>query len=264
MALLTAVKQWFKPAAVVEPQATQWLIDTYLWALEQFDSDFFQHHTVLVLPNERFFPGRADHSDAMANLILDHVKRYAGTTHWPLVAVSSLQCQPVESLRLAIEPPLRRPAAESMPPGAETALIPIPYLVDQLTRPEGMIATFAHVIGHYLAQMGREPPPGGEASWGYATELLAIYMGFGVMFANSAFTHRGGCGSCYNPNAVRQANLSELESLYALALFAALKRLPPRQITPHLKRHLRSHFRRFMAQIERHSCWPKLERALQR
>ncbi len=43
------------------------------------------------------------------------------------------------------------------------------------------------------------------------------------MFANSAFTFRGSCGSCYNPNATRDTYLSEQEATYALAIFAVLK-----------------------------------------
>jgi hypothetical protein len=63
------------------------------------------------------------------------------------------------------------------------------------------------------------------------------------MFANSAFTFRGGCGSCYNPSANRQAYLTELEATYALAIFTVLKEVPNSAVTKHLKKHLRGFFK---------------------
>ena len=79
--------------------------------------------------------------------------------------------------------------------------------------------------------------------------MLAVYLGFGLMFANSAFTFRGGCGSCYNPNANRDAYLSEQEATYALAIFCVLKEIPNSMVTGHLKSHLRGFFKRAVKEI---------------
>jgi hypothetical protein len=78
---------------------------------------------------------------------------------------------------------------------------------------------------------------------------LATYTGFGIMFANSAFTFRGGCGSCYNPEANRDAYLSEREATYALAIFTVLKGIPLSAVTKHLKGHLRGVFRKAIKEI---------------
>jgi hypothetical protein len=81
------------------------------------------------------------------------------------------------------------------------------------------------------------------------TELLAVYLGFGLMFANSAFTFRGGCGSCYNPAANRDAYLSEQEATYALAIFAVLKDISNSTVTGHLKSHLRGFYKKAVKEI---------------
>ena len=69
------------------------------------------------------------------------------------------------------------------------------------------------------------------------------------MFANSAFTFRGGCGSCYNPNAKRDAYLTEFQSVYALAIFSVLKSIPNATVTAHLKGHLKGFYRKAVKEI---------------
>ena len=56
-------------------------------SLQQFDHEFFRQHIRLVLPNNAFFPGRADSEQAMAELIFTQVARYAGVAHWPVEVV---------------------------------------------------------------------------------------------------------------------------------------------------------------------------------
>ena len=78
-----------------------------------------------------------------------------------------------------------------------------------------------------------------------------MFMGFGVMLANSAYTFRGSCARCYNPRANRQASLSEAESVYALALFAHRKQIPRGDVFKHLKPYLKTSYKVAVRQIER-------------
>ena len=94
-------------------------------------------------------------------------------------------------------------------------------------------------------------PPGGATYFNASTEIVAIFMGFGVMMANSAYTFRGGCGSCYNAQANRQATLSEENVIFALALFCRLKGIKTADATRHLKGYLRTNFKQALKQIER-------------
>jgi hypothetical protein len=239
----------FANKPLLEEPATQWLLHGFAWALKNFDAELFYRDTVLVLPSNQYFPGRADSIQGMAELIFERVKRYAGVTHWPTRLVEQSSCPLIEPQRVEIKGALRGPEGKVDESVADAHRLLIPFNAQQLNNPEGMIASFAHVLAHYLAQMAQEPPPGGVEYWPHITELLAIYLGFGLMFANSAFTFRGGCGSCYNPHAKRDAYLSEYEATYALAIFALLKEIPNSALTPHLKKHLRGFYKRSVKQI---------------
>ncbi|MET0117000.1 MAG: hypothetical protein ABW090_06225 [Sedimenticola sp.] len=239
----------FNKSPLLEAEASQWLFDAFAWSLDNFQAEFFYHQTQLVLPNNDFFPGRVDSVHGMASLIFERVKEYAGVSHWPTLLADQGQCALIEPPRVQIKGALRGPQGIADETVDEAHRLLIPYNPQQINNPEGMIATYAHILAHHLAQMAKEPPPGGAEYWPHATELLAIYLGFGVMFANSAFTFRGGCGSCYNPNANRDAYLSEIESTYALAIFSVLKGIPGSTVTGHLKKHLRGIYKKATREI---------------
>lgn len=234
----------FRRRPPLEAESEAWLLEAFDWCLRNFQPAHFFEHTRLVLPSNDFFPGRADSVEGMARLILEHVKAYAGMAHWPTELADQRVCAPLGRLHDPLPRPLRS-AEPTVEPGQGQPLL-VPCNPEQINRPEAMIASFAHVLAHYLGQTAAEPPPGGVEYWPHATELLAVYLGFGLMFANSAFTFRGGCGSCYNPRANRDAYLSEREATGALALFAALKGMPARKVGRHLKPHLRGPFSRMV------------------
>jgi len=70
------------------------------------------------------------------------------------------------------------------------------------------------------------------------------------LLANSAYTFCGGCGSCYNAMANRQPALTELDSVFTLALFCRLKGIKTKAATQHLKKHLKSSYKQAVKQID--------------
>ncbi|OOZ40442.1 hypothetical protein BOW53_07660 [Solemya pervernicosa gill symbiont] len=239
----------FNKEPILDELRVAWLFDTYGWALRNFDGELFQNETILVTPSNEHFPGRVDSVHGMAELIFEQVKAFAGVKHWPTRLVDQYQCSTVEPPQLVIEGALRGPAGVTPTGISEEQYLTVLYDPNQINNPEGMIATYAHIIAHYLASMSPEPPPGGEDFWAQATEVLAVFMGFGLMFANSAYNFRGGCGSCYNANAQRSAHLSQDEVTYALAIFAELKQLSAKTVLSHLKKPLRSVFKRASREV---------------
>lgn len=240
----------FNKSPVLEDVSSQWLFDAFAWALNNFDADYFYNETILVLPNNTFFPGSAESPETMANLIFDRVKVYTGISHWPTRLVEDGGVASSEAPAIEIKGALRGAGGIANDSVDDAQCLPILFFPQQLSNPEGMISSFAHIIAHHMGQMADEPPPGGDEYWPHVTELLAIYAGFGVMFANSAFTFRGGCGSCYNPAANRDAYLSEREATYALAIFSVLKGIPSTDVTRHMKAHLRSVFKKSVKEIK--------------
>jgi len=201
----------------------------------------------------------------MANLIFDQVKRYAGMAHWPtrLINLEQSKGEVPSNLPIVIDGALRGKNAnmqeQSMtlqavnsPSALFVGNYPQPkssinfsYHPQQLKSPEGIIAHFAHGLSHHLAATAKVPPPGGADYRPMAGELTGIFMGFGIMFANSAVIARaGGCGGCGGAQSpVRQVFLSEQEATYALAVFCHLKSIDGSNATKHLKKHLRRFFK---------------------
>ena len=243
------VFRFFEKQPVIDPASSEWIFEAFGWALQNFDADLFYSDTVLVRPTNEYFPGTVNSVQGMAEIIFDRVKVYAGISHWPTLVQDQRVCQLIESQQIQIQGALRGPSGVADESIEDSLRLVIPYNPQQINNPEGMIATYAHILSYHMGRMAKEPPPGGIDSWPQATELLAIFLGFGLMFANSAYNFRGGCSSCYNPYAQRDAYLSEAEATYALALFSQLKGIPNSQVTPHLKSHLRGVYRKSVKEI---------------
>ncbi len=239
----------FNNKAPLDASSSQWLFDAFAWSLDNFDAKLFHNDTLLVLPTNQFFPGRVDSVHGMASLIFDRVKGYAGISHWPTRLADQSSCSLLNPQKVRVIGALRGPDCIGDDSVPDEQRLLIPYNPQQINNPEGMIATFAHTLAHYMGQTAKTPPPGGVEYWPHVTELLAVYLGFGIMFANSAFTFRGGCGSCYNPAANRDAYLSEQEATYALAIFAVLKDISNSTVTGHLKSHLRGFYKKAVKEI---------------
>lgn len=240
----------FQNKPLLDEITVQWLFDTYAWALRQFDPQVFRDESMLVLPNDQFFPGRVDSVEGMANLIFDKVKKYAGVSHWPTQLVDGRQCGTQPQARLVIAGALRG-SKGMMPAEVEDAQrLQVPYDPALVNNPEAMIASLSHQLAHYLASLAEEPPPGGEQNWAQATEVLAVFLGFGLMFANSAFNVRiSRCGSCGAPPADRESFLSQHDIAYALAIFCVLKGIPNRAVLPHLKGSLRGFYKKAVTEV---------------
>ncbi len=92
-------------------------------------------------------------------------------------------------------------------------------------------------------------PPGGKEVLPQTIDLVACFMGFGIIFSNTAYQFKGGCGSCNNQNLNRQSALPELETVYGLALFCVIKCIEIQQVKKELKSHLYKPFRQAHKEI---------------
>jgi len=220
---------FLKPPQLLDEITVQWMFDSFAWALRNFDARLFVDQTILVTPSNEHFPGRESSAEGMARLVFERVRLYAGMRHWPCRLVDEAA---VEGLPLALPGDgLTRSMAETEAAPLDAAqALPVIYRPDQLRDPEVMIAHFAHTLAHYLGATAGEPPPGGEENWPHVTELLAVFMGFGVAMADSAHTAKiRSCGSCSGPAVERENYLSQFDVTYALAIFCNLKDIPTRE-----------------------------------
>lgn len=258
----------FKPKPLVDENTADFIFTTVAWALQNFDHDEFFNRTRLVAPTNDFFPGLVTSVDEKAQNIFHHTLRYTGLCHWPFQLKSLIErdmgsechIQPVPQEALALIHRNSFPERSSED-GADAYGMEVPvvmteqplfvfYNPQQTLKPEDMSASFAHVIAQHLIIQSTLPPPGGMQFFAEASEVLASMMGFGILLSNSAYTFRGGCGSCYNAMANRQPALTELDSVFTLALFCRLKGIANKEAIRYLKKHLHSSYKQALKQID--------------
>lgn len=233
----------FKPRQIIETSSSDWILDCFAWAIENFSFTVFTQESQLILPDNQFYPGNVSSVHQMAQSIFAHTKTYAGLQHWPMRLVAG-QVQPNSALvRLTFDGEIRGEHAKLLSHSADLSPIEVSYNPNQVNQPQDLIAAFGQSFASILIAQQGVLPPGGKEFMPQAVDLLTCFMGFGVMLSNTAYQFKGGCGSCYNPHANRQAALPEQETLYCLALFSVLKSIPAKTVAVQLKSHLRSNFK---------------------
>jgi hypothetical protein len=229
----------------------QWQFDTFEWLLRQAGGLERLGRTPLVLPNDEFFPDKGLRGAQGVRVLFDRVRGHAGMSDWPC----RLEAQePDPELRVGdhvrVEHSHQAPAGTFSRHGSRHSAPVITYDPQTAGDPMALVATFAHELAHYLCSRFSTPPPGGEAMLEPATDLAAVYLGFGVFLANSAFRFQqfSGHGS-QGWRAQRLGYLGQSEILYSLAIFCALRGVQPNLMAPHLDRHLYSVLKRAFREV---------------
>lgn len=236
-----------KTQPLIDEGTEAWILDTFLWAYQEFDGDVLLKDMRFILPNGEFFPEQVSSIEQMATYVFNQVRNYAGMQAWPLVLVGPNQVCEQQFPRLEFASVKRGESAKLL---ASSGSLQISFNPNQINQPQDLIASFAQSLSYINVLQSGSLPPGGKDLLPQAVDLLSCFMGFGVMMANTAYQFRGGCGSCYNPYANRSATLAEPELVYILALLLRAKNLPLSHISTHLKPHLRSMLKRANKQLE--------------
>ena len=199
-----------RPKSFLDSARREWQFDAFAWLLRNCGGYPKFLETTLVLPTGEHFPDRGMSGHASVAALFRCVRDHAGMADWPC----------------AVEP--ASPAPRTTPPPANR--IPVFTYNPDTLEPKALIATFAHGLARYLVETFEEPAPGGAPLHQPAIELSAVFMGFGLFMANSAF-------------ADARYELSEGEFVHALAMFCLLRRLDPEVVGQHLNPHLRKYLR---------------------
>ncbi len=225
--------------------------ETYAWALKHFNRQHFFESSQLITPSKTHFPDQADDHIALAEKILARVKSYAGMDNWPTqLIVRYDEEQPLlPAPHISITHQLRDNSSAIVVEGQGDSL-PVYYHPAQTPEPNTLIATMARSLASPLVYLAPELPPGGKENIGPATDLVAIFMGFGLFMSNTAFNYSiGSCGSCKPRGVQMLGDLTEEQMTYATALFCALKGIPKQEVLPHLKSTLRPFFKRALKEV---------------
>jgi len=244
----------FKTPHVIQADTADNIFESFHWVIDNFDASTFINHTRLVLPNSTFFPDKTNNEFDMAKSICQRILEHSGLTHWPfkMVPQDQFQQNPPPLLDLDCSTRPYSPAAETTTEIAADNSEPLllTYSSAMMKKPMDLVASMSNLVAqHYLLQ-SRQTPPAGQESFNETAEIISIFMGFGILVANSAYTFRGSCASCYDARANRSAALSENEAVFALALFTLLKEIPASRATTELKPYLRGTFKKAIKQIK--------------
>jgi len=248
------VLNFFKTPQVIQASTADSIFESFHWIIDNFDASTFIHHTPLILPNSTFFPDKATNESDMAHALCRRILEHSGLSHWPFKVVPQHQFQATPPPFLALDCS-SRPYALAAETAKEMAVsnsepLLLSYSSAMMKKPMDLVASMSNLIAqHYLLQ-SQKIPPAGQESFNETAEIISIFMGFGVLVANTAYTFRGSCARCYDPRANRSAALSEHEAVFALALFTLLKDIPASRASGALKPYLRSTFKKAIKQIK--------------
>lgn len=225
-------------------ELTEWQFGCFEWLLRHTGGlDAFRRRRMAV-PTSACFPTHGLRGHALAAALFDQVRTHAGMAQWPCVLV----CQQDDPDPL-VAPTLLVRGSPSSPAGTFSVNgegeVRITYHPRQLQDPASLVATFAHELAHYRTAGFPEPPPGGWEVWEPATDLTAVFLGFGVFLANTRFRFsQFSDGQTMGWQWRQQGYLSEPEILHMHAIFSHLLGLEQEATRAHLKPALRGIFRR--------------------
>ncbi|MES4793121.1 MAG: hypothetical protein C4321_09200 [Chloroflexota bacterium] len=199
----------------------EWLFATTRWLLESFGHDPAFHRR-LVTPTEEDFPITATGGHELAVQVFGMVQRHAGLSSWPCRLESQGDVDTSEWLRDIGQGHLEQKGAAGTFSRREEVVIT--YSERQLGDLDGLIATFAHELSHYLLFSAPTPPPGGPKALEPATDVGAVFLGFGIFLANTAFRFdQFNTATGYGWSASRLGYLGDQALAYTLAIFLSLR-----------------------------------------
>lgn len=256
---------WFGPRPLIEEDEFEWQLATFKWLLERFGGPDLIVEAESFIPDERLFPVSSPTRPGRASEYFDHVRRLAGMEDWPCRLEAGDEDTPqqiapgIAMVRETPGQPLGTFSVETIGDKAECVIRYHPALVDD---PAALIATFAHELSHYLIHDRAEAPPGGWELDELATDLTAVYLGFGIFLANNAKQFEG--FSSFDQmgwQSRRSGYLSEAALVTALAIRERLGGRDPLQSAgPHLKTYLQTDLKKADAWLRKY-C-PDVEAAL--
>ncbi len=234
----------FGPRLPIDRDELDFQLATFKWLTGQFGA---VGETMLVLPTPEFFPLSGARGEAGVRELFDHVRAAAGMSDWPCELRAGKRDIPTEAGNAHL---LRHEGAPApcgtfrVAEGVGGRHGVITYNPGMEHDQGGLVATFAHELGHYLMATAAGTPPGGWDLHELHTDLAAVYLGFGIFLANSArnFSQYQSAGEI-GWSSRTQGYLSEGALVTATAIFQRLAGRDPMAAAPHLKDYLRKDLR---------------------
>jgi hypothetical protein len=227
----------FKRKPFLDPETADWHIENFEWLVEGFAKSKSLTQSQLVLPKPGFFPNDGETGHALAERIFEQVKQYA-LIEWPVRLVQR------EAIRKASRSMFDVNTGRSILGTFQPSLDNVPeisYAANLVDEPISLIATLAHELGHLVVHSTAKEPICEPDEEEFLTDLAAVYLGFGIFLANSAFETeqwRDDAMGTQGWRTNRQGYLPESDLVFATALFVLVKGLDPKEARTSLKPRL--------------------------
>jgi hypothetical protein len=235
----------FRSRLPVDEDELEFLLATFKWLEATFGP---ASQAPLVVPTPQYFPSVAKRGWAPAGELFEDVRRAADMADWECLLESGEGDLPTDAGNEHLirheggSAPCGTFRVEEGPDGNRAV---ISYNPDMEKDQTGLVATFAHELGHYLLATVPDPGPGGWDLLELHTDVTAVYLGFGIFMANSARTFEAFQGTTYAGWRSRlQGYLSEGALVTSTIIFQRLAGRDPDEAAPYLEDHLRADLRR--------------------
>jgi hypothetical protein len=223
----------FWSSNLVPDETADWISETFGWFIATLDPTVFFDETPLILPTRDFFDAPGGNSHATAESVFAQVAKHMGMADWPCRLIRQADDPDTHvGIALMVKDAPGGPGGTYREGGGE---IEITYNPGLMSSPVAFINMLSHELSHYLLSPHVEDIPGGEELHELATDLAAIYAGFGVIQLEGGMIAEGYQGAF--EMGWRIGNVGYLSSegrAYALALFLAVKDLDIGLAAPHL------------------------------
>jgi hypothetical protein len=221
-----------------DQETVDWIFEASRWWLQSFGGFAqFENQSAIVLPTPDDFPVDADLSGhELAEDYFEFATEHAGLSEWPFELIDESTPNVADALRGMPHHMTSAPQAETEPVLiAEGDPLAIPYDLTQLKDPVDLVATMARGMSHYLLYHAPTEFPADPDDRAYFVDLGAVFLGFGVFLANSAFRfEQTESGMMIGWGFARRGALSQLDVTYVLALTATLLDASDREVRRHL------------------------------
>jgi hypothetical protein len=247
----------FQKSTFLDMEDEAWQVETWGWFLNKFGGLDRWRETELITPSPKYFPPTDKKGEERAAHLFESVKDLAGMHDWPCELAAQPSRADLKVGDVVALKPINQPPAGTFRFEDNQAVIS--YEPSDISNPVALIATLIHELAHYrLAAVFGEIPGGAEVHE-YTTDLLTVFLGFGLFSANSAFNFSqhhdtGSQGWQYS----RRGYLGERGFIFGLAIFLELKQQSAETAAPYLKRHLNSDLRSALKYIRKNRLIEKM------
>lgn len=230
-----------KPKSLLNADEWEWHLACLKWLQQEFP-DIGGKRALQVHPDGNHFSIPRSSNNEVAESLLDQTKSLIGMKDWPsYLVVGANSRAPMMQGTMIEQFHTHAPGGtfRLMIDSQNDIIAEITYNPAEAERHEKLAAIFAHEMSHFLLETRTTIVPGGEDCLELMTDFTAIWLGFGILMANSAksvdtFQTEQGHGW--------QTHLSGyLSEAAIITAFACIERMAGRDsenALPYLKPHL--------------------------